>query len=249
MSTNHQPEINVVADSIALAEQAAKRFVELANAAIAARGRFSVALSGGTTPRRMFELLAQPAFRDAIDWANVYVFWGDERFVAHDDPEYNAWVARTALLNHVALPPAQVYAVPTEGLTPESAAAAYAATLTDFFGGLPRFDLNLLGMGPDGHTASLFPGHPALAAAGDALVVAVYDSPKPPPTRITLTWRALNAARATLFLVGGADKAATVRAVLRGPFEPTRLPAQGIQPTDGTLTWLLDQAAAQQLDQ
>src|SRR5439155_2956040 len=122
-------------------------------------------------------------------------------------------------------------------------------TINAFFGQEPpRFDLILLGMGPDGHTASLFPGSPEVTSPSGELVVAVYNAPKPPPTRISLTLRAINAAANVLFLVAGADKAATLREVLRGPIEPARLPSQGVRPEHGTLTWLVDQAAARELD-
>jgi 6-phosphogluconolactonase len=138
--------------------------------------------------------------------------------------------------------------MPTIGGTPEAAASAYAETLAATFGAaLPRFDLIFLGMGPDGHTASLFPDHPEVVAPSDKLVAAVHGAPKPPPTRLTLTYKLLNAAANVIFLVAGADKAATLRAVLRGPDDIAHLPSQGVRPAAGTLTWLVDQAAAGEL--
>lgn len=242
-------ELVIVPDQAALAEEGARRFEALARAAITAHERFSVALSGGSTPRGMYERLAQPPYRDAIDWTNVHIFWGDERYVPPDDPESCFRMAREALLAHITLPAANIYPVPTVGGTPEAAARAYAETLTARFGGAPRFDLILLGMGPDGHTASLFPGAPELTAPGGDLVAVVTDAPKPPPTRLTLTPAAINAAANVIFLVSGADKATTLREVLRGPPDPARLPAQVVRPAHGTLVWLVDAAAAGELGQ
>jgi 6-phosphogluconolactonase len=242
------PQVTIVRPPQTLAAAAAQRMVALAATEIQERGRFSVALSGGSTPQAMFRLLASPQYRDAIPWDKLFVFWGDERFVPPDDEESNYRMARETLLDHVPLPAANIFPVPTVGSTPEAAAQAYADTIMAFFGDeTPRFGLILLGMGPDGHTASLFPGHPEPGAPGDALVIAVHNSPKPPPDRLSFTYRLINAAHHVLFLVGGADKAATVRQVLAGPRRVADLPAQGVQP-DGTLEWLLDEAAAQELD-
>lgn len=237
----------ILPNATALAEHAAEDFVTQARTAIEERGRFSVGLAGGTTPRRMYELLTQPVYRDRVDWNNVHVFWSDERYVPPDDPESNFRLARAALLDYVAIPAANIYLTPTVGSTPEAAAQAYQATLTAFFGNAPRFDLILLGMGPDGHTASLFPGKPEVTASGDAFVIAVHDAPKPPPTRLSFTLRLINAAAHVMFLVAGSDKAATLHDVLAGSVDPLRLPVQGVRPSNGTLTWLLDAAAAQEL--
>jgi 6-phosphogluconolactonase len=248
MNERERGELVVLPDQAALAEAGAQRFVALAQAAISAHGRFSVALSGGSTPRGMYERLAQPPHRDAIDWPNVYIFWGDERYVPPDDAESSFRMAREALLAHVPLPAANIYPVPTVGGTPEAAAKAYAETINAFFGAAPpHFDLILLGMGPDGHTASLFPGAPELTAPGGDLVVVVYNAPKPPPTRLSFTLRLINDAANVIFMVAGADKAPTLREVLHGPLQPARLPAQSIQPAHGALVWLVDTAAAQAL--
>jgi 6-phosphogluconolactonase len=148
----------------------------------------------------------------------------------------------------VPIPAANIFPMPTVGSTPEAAARAYAETLTATLGATPpRFDLVFLGMGPDGHTASLFPGHPEVTAPSGELVVAVYNSPKPPPTRLSCTYRVLNAAANVIFLVSGADKAAALRDVLRGPVDVARLPAQGVRPEAGALVWLVEGAAASQL--
>lgn len=241
-------QITIVRPPQTLAEAATERMVALAKRDIAAHGRFSVALSGGGTPQAMFKLLAAQ-YRDAIAWDKVFVFWGDERFVPPDDEESNYRMARETLLDHVPLPAANIFPVPTVGSTPVKAAQAYAETISAFFGSeTPRFSLILLGMGPDGHTASLFPGQPEPRSPGDALVIAVHDSPKPPPDRISFTYRLINAANHVLFLVGGADKAAAVQQVLEGPRRRAEFPSQGVQP-EGTLEWLLDEAAAQELHQ
>jgi 6-phosphogluconolactonase len=247
MSIDRGDELVVLSDAAALAEAAAQRFVALAGAAITGAGRFRVAFSGGSTPRAVHQRLAQQ-HRAAVDWERVEIFWGDERYVPPDDPESCYRMARETLLDHVPIPAANIYPMSTIGSTPEGTAQAYAETLAAVFGAeTPRFDLIFLGMGPDGHTASLFPGHPEVVAPSGALVVAVHNVPKPPPTRLTCTYKILNAAAQAIFLVAGADKAATLRAVLRGPREVARLPAQGVRPAAGELVWLVDAAAAQQL--
>ncbi len=218
MTEHDRGDLVVLPDPAALADEGARRFGALAQAATQAGGRFTVALSGGSTPRALYERLARPPLSAAVDWGNVHIFWGDERFVPPDDPESCFRMAREALLDHVPIPAANIYPVPTVGGAPEVAASAYAETVVALFGAeTPRFDLILLGMGPDGHTASLFPGHPEVVAPSGALVVAVHDAPKPPPTRISFTYRLLNGAANVVFLVAGADKAATLRAVAPWP--------------------------------
>lgn len=221
-----------------LAREAATRLLEAAALAIADHGRFSVALSGGSTPRKLYALLGQAPFSQMVDWKDVYIFFADERFVPPDHPDSTLLLARETLLDQVPIPPENVYAMPTEGDTPENCAAAYAESLASFFGAaLPRFDVVLLGMGPDGHTASLFPGRPDLPGS----VAAIFDSPKPPPVRITLTLEAINRAAEIWFLVTGADKAETVRAVFDG--SGAELPAARVMPTDGGLVWMMDRGA------
>ncbi len=241
-------EVRIVADAEALARAAAEHFVEAIQAAVAARGRATVALSGGSTPKRMGELLATDTFRPEVAWDRVEIFWGDERWVPESSPESNAGVARRTFLDHVPIPAQQVHPFPTEAATPEAAAAAYEATLRQVFAqttGVPVFDLVLLGMGDDGHTASLFPNTQALDRT-DALAVA-NPVPQLNTNRLTLTYPVLNAAREVLFLVGGAGKAETLAAVLEGPDQPRQYPSQAIRPTDGQLTWLVDAAAAANL--
>ncbi len=244
-----EPEIHVSPDAAALAREAAGRFVALAGTAIAERGRFVVALSGGSTPKALLELLAGAPYRDEIDWGRVHIAWGDERCVPPDDEQSNYRMAREALLAHVRIPSGQIYRMPGELPDPRAAADAYEATLRRLFdlspGEWPRFDLVHLGMGTEGHTASLFPGSPALAER-ERLVAAPFVE-QLGVHRITLTPPAINAAREVQFLVAGVEKAAIVRRVLREPRDPSELPAQVVAPTDGRLVWLLDVAAAAEL--
>ena len=214
-------------------------------------GRFLVALSGGSTPRALFELLAaSDRWRTAIDWSRWYVFWGDERLVPPDDPASNYGMAHQALLSRVPIPPDQVFRVPTEAGSPEQVAARYEATLRAALtrpgdrpshGGVPRFDLVLLGLGSDGHTASLFPASPAFEEQR-RLVVATPPGTLPPAVdRVTFTLPLLNAARAVTFLAAGTDKAEVLRQVLAGD---ERLPAAYVRPRQGELRWLVDAHAA-----
>ena len=243
----HDHDLEVVADADALAREAARYVVRIANEAIAARGQFSVGLSGGSTPRALFERLASPAWALRIDWARAHVFWGDERCVPPDHAESNYRMAREALLDRVPLPPEHSHRIAGE-LPPAEAARRYEAELRAFFAGgepatpQPRFDLLLLGMGDDGHTASLFPGTAALHETARWAVENYV--PRLDSWRITLTVPAINAAAHVLFLVSGAAKAETLRAVLHGPRQPEVYPAQFIQPQAGRLLWLVDRAAA-----
>lgn len=243
-------QVVVVDDAAAVARAAAERVSALAGEAVAARGRFALALSGGSTPRALFQLLAQEPFRSRIDWDRIEVFWGDERCVAPTHADSNYRMAREALLDQVAVPATQVHRMAGEADDPAAAAAAYESEIAGVLGGTPggvppSFDLVLLGMGPDGHTASLFPGTTALAEQRRWVVanwVAKFST-----YRITLTWPILNRAAAVLFLVAGADKAPVLREILEGPPDLTRLPSQGIRPEPGRLVWLVDRAAAAQL--
>ena len=240
--------VRVVADAESLAHAAAETCVSALVPAAAERGIATVALSGGSTPRRMGELLATPAYRDRVPWEQVEVFWGDERWVPESSDESNAGVARRAFLDHVPIPPSRINPFNTDLPDPRLAADMYATQLRTVFGRadhVPRFDLILLGMGDDGHTASLFPGTAALHER-EALAVA-HHVPRLDADRLTLTPPVLNAGRAVVFLVGGAGKAETLARVLEGPEVPDELPAQVVRPTDGTLTWLVDRAAASRL--
>ena len=241
-------QIQVVADVAALATVAAEQIVDGAQAAVAARGSFAIALSGGSTPRAVYRKLAEAPLREQMPWANTYVFWGDDRAVPLDHPDSNYRMAYETLLAHVPLPKEQIQPVLASGEDLDAAAEHYERTIRCYVPGAPpRFDLVLLGMGPDGHTASLFPYSPALSA-GDALVVATPVAPlEPYVRRITFTSRLINAAATVLVLIAGADKAGRVVEVLEGPHEPERLPIQLIAPVDGDLYWMLDRPAAREL--
>ncbi len=251
--------IEVHPDPEALAEAAAARFAAAARAAIATHGRFAVALAGGHTPAATYRLLAasaEPAGagRAAVDWSRVHLFWGDERAVPPDHPDSNYRMVRETLLAGAPVPAANVHPVPTGLGSAEASAAAYEETLERWFGlaagggpgtERPRFDLVLLGLGEDGHTASLMPGCPALAET--ARWVATCAPQSLPHPRITLTLPAINAGRRVVFLVAGAAKAPALARVLEGDEEPGRLPAAGVRPGDGELRWLVDRAAAGRL--
>ena len=241
-------------DATSLASAAAAHFVERAAAAIKTRGRFAVALSGGSTPRATYALLADPEFAHRIDWARIHVFWGDERCVPPDHLDSNYRVARETLLDHVPIPVKNVHRVRGE-IDPERAAEEYERTLRDFFAARPgaaEFDLILLGMGSDGHTASLFPGTAAIWERTRWVVAHhVHRSggiDKLGAWRVTLTPVVINAAAQVTFLVAGENKAQRLREVLTGPFQADLLPAQIVQPADGRLLWLLDAAAAAHLE-
>lgn len=249
LGTGGSRSVRVYEDATALARAAADLFAEAARAAVSERGRFFVALSGGSTPRTLYQLLAAPPYHDQVDWSRTFVFWGDERFVPPDDPDSNYRMAREALLFHVPIPTSQVFRMPGEMADPTAAAALYEQSVRRAFalapGEWPRFDLVLLGLGPDGHTASLFP-HTSALGVTDRLVVANRVE-KLGTTRITLTAPAINSAAVVVFLVAGADKAEPLAAVLEGPPRPDDLPAQLIAPVHGELLWLVDRAAAAQL--
>jgi 6-phosphogluconolactonase len=243
-------------DAESLTQAAAEQFVSLYTAACAERGAFAVALAGGSTPRALYTLLATDAWASQIDWAKVYLFWGDERGVSLDHPDSNYRMVREALLSHVPLPPANVFRIRGDR-DPGFAASTYEATLRDFFArqeghsqpqnAQARFDLVLLGMGSDGHTASIFSGTPALHEQ-TRWVVAHYVE-KLGAWRITMTPVCINAARNIRFFVAGADKASRLKQVLYGPYQPDAMPVQVIRPQDGTLEWLVDKAAASYLEQ
>ena len=237
--------MSIVHDLEGLSRRAAEFFVQQAEAALGSRGRFVLALAGGRTPERTYELLAQPPFRSKVNWSQVHIFWGDERCVSLDDPRSNARMARELLLDHVPVPPSQIHPMICRE-SPREGAQRYEALLRDFFSAsTPRFDLILLGLGTNGHTASLFP-HTGVLREQERWVAEIYAAEQD-LYRITLTARIINQAAAVVFLVAGADKAGVLQAVLEGPQDPMRLPAQLIHPVDGALHWFVDQAAASQL--
>jgi 6-phosphogluconolactonase len=248
------PLLNVRTDAAALAAAAVERFVQAAEQAIVERGRFVVALSGGSTPRRMFELLARGRLVSRVDWSRVHIVWGDERCVPPTDAESNYRMAREALLDHVPVPPANVHRMHGED-DPERAAAAYESTLRVLFrtaSGPPsaepgqNIDLALLGLGDNGHTASIFPGS-AIVDERERWVASEFV-PAVSMWRITMTAPLLNAATRILFLVSGGSKASVLERVLEGPRAPHELPAQLIAPTRGRIEWLVDRAAAAELE-
>ncbi len=246
--------LHVFADSQELGQAAAELVARLSAEAVSARGRFSVALSGGSLPKLLGPALTAPPLKDQIGWPIWHIFWADERCVPLTHPDSNYLLARQYLFDSLPIPPAQIYP-PDTTLPPAQAAAAYESTLAQHFNlqpatyrptnlPLPVFDLILLGMGEDGHTASLFPDHPLLNET-TRWVVPIFDSPKPPPERITLTLPVINQARAVMFLVTGAGKAEALHQAL--VIKDGSRPAQRIQPTLGELYWLVDQAAAASL--
>jgi 6-phosphogluconolactonase len=234
-------------DYASLSRAAAGVFVQQALQAAQTKGWCGVALAGGHTPQRTYRLLAEPPYTDRIPWRQIHVFWGDERCVPPDDPRSNARMARQALLDRVPIPPSQVHPIPCT-LPPPAAAERYEGVLHAFFGDTPpRFDLVFLGLGDNGHTASLFPGSPVLEERErwvSAVPMAEHDV-----QRVTLTAPLLNQAATIAFLVSGASKASVLREVLEGPADPNRLPAQLIRPASGSLNWLVDRAAAGLLTQ
>jgi 6-phosphogluconolactonase len=247
-------EIVVLANPTEVAQEAARRFEAIAKEAIERQGRFTVALSGGSTPKVLYNLLAEEPCRTALDWKKVYFFFGDERTVPPDHADSNYRMAHEALLSKIETPPDQIYRMRGED-EPGHAAEAYCAILREFFGlrkggaapeNFPRFDLVLLGMGPDGHTASLFPNTAALEKR-DVPATANYV-PQQNTMRLTLTFPSINRAANVLFLVTGKDKAEVLKEVLHGEFQPQAYPSQLIQPTNGKLTYLMDKPATEQLD-
>lgn len=235
-----QPRIHVCDDPHALSRAAAAAFVGSANAALSTRPHFTVALSGGVTPTATYVRLASE-FRNDVAWHRVHVFWVDERYVRPDHLQSNYRMVADAMLRPLSLPPANVHAPDTTSGDPEASARRYEADLEAFFGSdLPRFDWMLLGMGDDGHVASLFPGAVSLEVT-NRLVIGVEDSPKPPPVRLTMTLPLINAARAIHFLVSGPHKRAALARVLAR--EDDELPASRVQPCDGTVDWWVSREA------
>jgi 6-phosphogluconolactonase len=251
-------------NSEALAARAADSVIEIAQEAIAARGRFTVALCGGTTPEKTYRLLGQSSRAAAIDWSKSFVFFGDERLVPPTDRWSNYRMAQESFLAHVPIPSSQVHPVETESINAGKAAKAYELGLRDFYDTssanpqliwessppdelplkVPIFDLILLGLGEDGHTASLFP-HSAALKEDNAWVTWSKPGALPPPVeRITFTYRLLNAASNVLFLVSGANKASILQKVLEENANPETYPAAGVHPDEGRMLWLVDRPAA-----
>jgi len=241
-----KPEIRVFTNLEEISRAAAHLFVEQAARSITERGRFLVALNGGGTPNRLFRLLATD-FQANVDWGNVHVFWGDERCVPPQDPGSSYGQAREALLRHVPIPEENVQRVRGE-LSPSEASRDYALRLKNYADPSShgtRFDLVYLGMGEDGHTASLFPGSPVDVSDPTMPVTAQYQDR--PANRVTLTPVVFNSARVVAFMATGEKKAQTLAEVLSGRYNPELYPAQRIEPTEGRLIWLVDEDAASRL--
>ena len=230
----------VFADVETLAQHAAEWLCRLATSN---DGRFAICCSGGSTPKRLYEVLAEPAVASQFPWGRVHWFWGDERFVPHNHPDSNYGMMYNALFSHAPIPDSNIHTIPTDNLTPEQAAAIYETTLKEFYGASklhadrPLFDVTLLGLGEDGHTASLFPGHAALDER-DRWVLAVIGVM--PEARITLTYPILNSCAAAAFLIAGEEKRAVAA---RAQAADRTIPAGRIHPS-GPLHWFIDRAAA-----
>ncbi|MFQ5802337.1 MAG: 6-phosphogluconolactonase [Candidatus Methylomirabilales bacterium] len=230
-------------------QRAANLYVQLANEVISSTERFAVALSGGSTPKALYALLASDQYRQQVPWSKVHVFWGDERCVPPDHPDSNYRMTRQSLLDKVPIPEENIHRMPVERGDHCRAAAEYEETLRSFFqiaaGEQPHFDLILLGMGADGHTSSLFPWTAALAET-ERLITSNYVE-KLGTYRLTLTAPVINRAANVVFLVSGETKASVLREVLEGAYEPQRLPSQLIRPVKGRLLFIVDRAAAGKL--
>jgi len=227
---------------------AAEEFIRAASEAVEKRGRFAVALAGGSTPKSLYALLAANA-SSSLPWSQMFFFFGDERHVPPDHPDSNYRMANESLFSKAPIPPGNVFRMPTENPDADAVAAAYEQTLRNFFstkpGEFPSFDLILLGMGPDGHTASLFPETAALEERSRLVVANWVEKLK--TSRITLTLPVLNAARCVAFLVSGADKAPALHQVLEGDGPGEKYPSKLVQPERGKLIWFVDRAAASEL--
>jgi 6-phosphogluconolactonase len=239
--------VRVVEDAAALARESAEALIWAVDEANAMHGAAFVALSGGSTPKQMGQLLTQDLYRARVGWTGAHFFWGDERWVSLSSPESNAGEAKRIFLDRVPVPAANVHPWHTVGLPAKESAARYAETIRSVLSAetaLPAFDLIMLGLGDDGHTASLFPGTPAIHET--SAITMAQEVPKLNTTRLTFTPPLINAARRVIFLAGGADKAEPLANVLDGPIDPDRLPAQVVRPAGGPI-WLVDRAAASAL--
>jgi 6-phosphogluconolactonase len=240
-------DIQIFKDTESMDCTAAEIFVAAAARAVDERGRFLAALSGGGTPDGLYRLLAKAPFQGQVDWTNTFFFWGDERCVPPDDEGSNYRQAMEALLSHVPIPEENIQRIRGE-LEPAEASKSYARVLKDFASpplDWLRFDLALLGMWADGHTASLFPGSGVESISPTLAVTADYQGR--PANRVTLTSAVFNSARQILFLVTGESKAVVLSQVLNGKYSPEQYPAQRIRPSDGQVTWLVDEAAGSEL--
>ncbi len=218
--------------------------MQLANAAISSRGRLTLALCGGRTAPHFYATLAEEEYRARVPWERVHVFWSDERYVPPSSERSNYWVTKRSLLEHVAIPGSQIHPMPTLLPSPEETAEAYEEELVMGFGEeTPRFDLMLMGMGEEGHTASIFPHSPVLTEAYAARLVVPVEVPAEPRERLTFTLPVFNQGENLWFLVSGAAKTEALRRAVTGPPDAWECPASGIRPTNGTVMWWVDEAA------
>jgi 6-phosphogluconolactonase len=238
--------LRIFPDAAGVTAALAQAFADAARTAVAQRRAFQVVLSGGTTPKAAYQLLASEPLRSQVDWSRVFVYFGDERCVPPGDPASNYRMAYDALLGAVPIPSENVFRMRGE-IDPAIAANEYASLIRANLGGRPQFDLVLLGLGENAHTASLFPGTPP--DLDDNALVRAVNVASQNMWRITLTPEAINAARGVVFAVEGAAKAPALHAVLEGPRDAVQWPAQIVQPSHGTLTWLVDEAAARNLNE
>jgi 6-phosphogluconolactonase len=244
-----EPEVVVLETLEAAQAAAAERMAANAERAGRERGRCLWALSGGSAPPGVLLRLTNAPLVERVPWPGLSVVWADERYVPYSDSDSNYLMVRHSLLNYVPIPSEQIFPVATYYRDPAQATAIYDRLLQSLLAShVGQIDLALLGMGPDGHTASLFPGHPGLEADPERLALLIEAAPKPPPLRVSLSPTALNRVREVLFLVTGAEKAPKVRAALQGPYDPHATPAQFVRPVAGHVTWILDAAAASALD-
>lgn len=234
-------ELQIYRDDGVLAQALADLFITTGNLAMADRGSFTVALAGGNTPRAAYELLGTEPLVEQISWSDVFIYFGDERCVPPADEQSNYRMAQKAFLNSIPIPPANVHRIAGE-IDPGHAANEYASLLRADLGNAPQFDLVLLGLGADGHTASLFPGS-APTIDDQALVRAVYSQSQM-MWRVTITPKVINLARTVAFAIEGPDKADALAAVYEGPLDPIKYPAQIVHPSSGRLVWLVDELAA-----
>ncbi|MFT3979981.1 MAG: 6-phosphogluconolactonase [Ferruginibacter sp.] len=238
--------IKVFSTAEALCAEAMELFISLAQKNILAKGSFEVALSGGRTPNLLYDMLAKEENASRVDWKNVFVFWGDERYVDFDNKDNNSFQARQHLLDHVGIPEENIYRIPVNGDHVADAAAYQHIIREHFKTALPVFDLLFLGMGEEGHTASIFPGS-ALLHETETLVKDIYVEVKQ-MQRISFTPALINAAKEIVFMVTGDEKAPALKEVLEGAYDPDLYPAQIVKPVNGHLTWLLDTGAAELLE-
>jgi 6-phosphogluconolactonase len=248
MRMSSPADIRILTTPQELSEAAAEEVLRAAKEAVAQRGRFTIALSGGSTPKNLFNLLATNA-RNVLPWDRTFFFWGDERHVPPTDPDSNYHMAEETMLSKIPVAAGNVFRIAAENPDAAAAAEAYEQTLRKFFqlepGQVPVFDLILLGMGPDGHTASLFPNSAGLQEKSRLVIANWVDKLK--TSRLTLTLPVLNAARCVAFLVSGADKATVLKTVLEDDVPGEQYPSKLVHPNDGKLIWLLDRAAASEL--